>query len=189
MRIGVDVDGVLRNLYTKMVEVYKVVYPNEFYRPVEEWKSYILSDNFSIEDEIYDFLFDSEYTEEIYTEARPFYGIDIMRGITDKHSIELITDQKHNLPTFYTLNWLQGLGVPYHGLHFTKQKHLIDCDLYVEDNPKQIHSLVSHGKEVVVIDYLYNRPPDVMGAELSAGYNRYSSFYNFIKHFLKEGDL
>ena len=157
MRIGIDVDGVLRNLYDKLIEIYLRENPSEWCKPLQEWKSYYLKDNFSNGEDIYSFLWDSGHSQEIYLKAPSFPGIDIIDQMHQENEIEIITSQPNNRTAQYTLHWIRSMKIPYHGLHFTHDKCSIDCDVYVEDSPEHIHDMLHCGKQVVVIDYGYNK--------------------------------
>jgi len=157
MRIGIDIDGVLRNTYNKLVEVYLKTFPNEWCRPVQEWNSYLLSDNFSIGDDIYDFFFNSLHTKEIYLTAPIFKYTKELNTIAKTDTVEIITHQPNSNTEVYALQWMHQHKLNYDGIHFTQQKWAVDCDVYVEDSPEQIHELLHYGKNVVVIDYKYNK--------------------------------
>ena len=181
MRIGIDIDGVLRDLYTQLVDVYLREYPDEWCRPVSEWGNYDISDVFSIGDEIYNFWFRSSCTKEIYQSAKPFPGYGIIHDMATKNEIEIISNQPNDLTTYFTLNWLQGLNLPYNGLHFTKDKFLIDCDIYVEDSPEQILRLRKDNKRVVVVKCPWNDNGQLDDEDLI----RVKDFYEFGKNVLK----
>lgn len=181
MRIGIDVDGVLRNLYIKLVEVYLREFPDGWCRPVSEWHQYNIDNDFSIGKDIYDFWFNSKHTKEIYMESPSFSGIDIIDQIAEDNEIEIITNQPNPNTAQYTLQWLQNLNIPYNGLHFTKDKEFIDCDIYVDDSAEQILNLRNENKRVAVVDQPWNNNGQLTDEDII----RVKDFYEFGTNVLK----
>lgn len=67
----------------------------------------------------------------------------------------------HRQAVTQTLEWLEQHGIPYWDLCFMAAKSSVDADVYVEDSPRNIHTLRAAGKRVIVFQNSTNRdlPP------------------------------
>lgn len=184
MRVGVDIDGCKRNIYEKLIQVYKREFDCSGYEhwvhPVEKWSSYNVSDRFSIGGEIYNFWFHA-HAEEIYTHALPYPGIERIRDLAIKgHDIIVITDQPNPATTKYTLEWIYEY-LPAKEIHITPNKHLVQCDIYLDDAPHHLKNFKDHGLNYVVM----TRPWNINEPDLSDAV-RVKDLYEFEELILKD---
>ncbi|MFQ5772697.1 MAG: hypothetical protein ACE5HX_19335, partial [bacterium] len=132
MRLGIDVDGVLRNFVTSLINNYKADFPGHVIRPITDWG---LEKFFPLGEAIYDYMYRIR-PEEIFRYASLYKGAKTMmvdlQG--DGHKLWVLTNQPRGTEK-YTLDWLQEFGIPYDQICFVDQKHLIDCDIYLDDSP------------------------------------------------------
>jgi 5'(3')-deoxyribonucleotidase len=75
------------------------------------------------------------------------------------------------------LEWLHKYEIPYFGIHFVHDKHLVDCDIYIDDSPQFIDLFNENGKKVVICDHRWNQS--------LIGYDRVGSFNDFAKNILE----
>ena len=66
IRIGIDIDGVMRDLYNPLIKKYKEIFPNKKVRPIEQW-DYKIENNFEIGEKIRVYWFNF-WANEIYFE-------------------------------------------------------------------------------------------------------------------------
>ena len=168
MRVGVDIDGCERDIYTKLVQVYKREFDcsgDEYWvDPIEKWNSYNISDRFSIGDEIYPFWFNA-HAEEIYKHALPYSGVGLFRSLAiSGYDIIALTDQPNPATTRYTVEWIHEY-LPVKEIHITPNKHLVECDIYLDDAPHHLKNFKDHDLNYVIMTRPWNiNEPDLNGA-------------------------
>lgn len=108
MRIGIEINGVLRDTLKKIQEVYEKWYIENPFSEEEEFKYEVLSDcttlnisehlKFKDDDELYNFLY-KEYTMEIFGHAGSveYNGMndfnDLYLDLRDNHEIIVVSDE------------------------------------------------------------------------------------------------
>ncbi|MFZ2238383.1 MAG: hypothetical protein WAV90_02425, partial [Gordonia amarae] len=58
------------------------------------------------------------------------------------------------------IGWLARHGIGFDALHFEPRKHLIGCQVYLDDAPHNIEALRGHGRTAVVRHTGYNTGVD-----------------------------
>ncbi|SNX54223.1 hypothetical protein [Thermoanaerobacterium sp. RBIITD] len=57
-----------------------------------------------------------------------------------------------------TRKWIEKQGIyNKHAVYFTASKHILEADVYLEDDPQQISKLLSIGKPVLIPSWQYNQ--------------------------------
>ena len=61
-----------------------------------------------------------------------------------------------------TYAWIADKRLPTREVHITAQKWRVPCDVYVDDNPFQLHDIVKNRREATVCRFVrpWNRPVD-----------------------------
>ena len=89
-------------------------------------------------------------------------AVETIKEWHKEHNISLITS-RYSLFNRQTKDWLNKHGIPFHELHHakegTKHKKANGCDLFIEDNLEECHSLVDHCGKVLLFDQPWNRKP------------------------------
>ena len=144
-RIGIDCDGVLRDLIPAIVDGIKTTHPqhaDKILTPTSwDWEDWL---PFWTEDEAEQYIFEDNHLD--------FFGIDcpaittavedwtILRAWAIKHGHELIlvsAQRDHCIEP--TEAWLKEWGfVGFDEIHFTKQKWSIDVDVLIDDSPEKL---------------------------------------------------
>jgi hypothetical protein len=158
MRIGLDIDGCVRDIHSKLVQVYRRELDEEFHwcdNP-EKWAVYEISNYFSLGKGVYDFWFKT-HAKEIYTKSLPFPDLYEIEALYDEgDDIIVLTDQPNQETTIYTLEWVLK-HIPYAiEIHFTPNKGSVGCDVYFDDAPHHIKNIVSCGGKVVIRGHRWN---------------------------------
>ena len=163
MRIGVDIDGVLRDFVGSLLIQYYKDFPNHEVEAITEWD---LHNFFPVGKAIYPYAFNVK-AKEVFEDAEPYPGAYVaMIALKERgHEIIYVTTQPHG-KEIHTLNWLLKHNFPYDGLVITGMKDIANCDVYIDDGPHNIKALQDAGKEVVIYDQPWNR--------LSLGMRAYS---------------
>lgn len=145
--IGVDLDGVVRNLYHPLVELFREEMPNETIKDVQFWDDYRVSKHTSIGDRIYRYWF-VDWAAKLYGNA-PAYDetvrdLSLLKSLG--HKIHFITAQPNQICELLTLQWIQDEVINYDSIHFTQDKWKVECDCYVDDSPEQLRAYNAHGR-------------------------------------------
>lgn len=162
--LGVDLDGVCADFYSKMREV------------VADWLGVpdrSLSDDFEYGLKAWG-VRDIEHYKRIHrygvTQHRLFLEVPEMPGAgpalrrlaDDGVHVRIITHRLF-IPHFHqeavrqTVEWLDRRGIPYWDLCFVRDKIEVGADLYVEDSPDNIEALALMDKPVIVFSNSTNR--------------------------------
>jgi 5'(3')-deoxyribonucleotidase len=153
MKIGIDVDGVLRDFCQGLESVVKKHYPQylpEDYKGINNWK---LSDNFVAEKSDLQKIYWDEYSKEIMGESPAFEeNVEQMKRLiqysqepegTSDISFVCVTSQKPHA-RHHTLSWLGKYGLNFDTVYFRKgwQKWMVDVDYLVDDSPNNFENWV-----------------------------------------------
>ena len=167
MRIGIEINGVLRDTLKKISEVYEKWYIENPYRD-EESKGEIISElnsleimkhlKFKDEDELYNFLY-KEYTMEIFGHAGSveYNGMndlnDFYIDMRDRHDIRVVSDEVGKSKPA-SLFFLSKFGCLIESIKFYSESTInslwSSVDVLLTANP---NLLLNHSDSVTVIKY------------------------------------
>ena len=145
MRIGIDCDGVLRDLIPAIVDGIKTTHPqhtDKILTPTSwDWEQWL---PFWTEDETEKYVFEDNYLDFFGVECPPIKSAvedwPILRAWAIKHGHELClvsAQREHCIEP--TEAWLKEWGfVGFDEIHFTKQKWSIDVDVLIDDSPEKL---------------------------------------------------
>lgn len=168
MRIGIDIDGTIRDIYSPLKKIMKETFHLDSL-PISEWTDYEIWNHFwhntyeITESKFKELWFNSCKTESIYCDEANIYrwtkwGINKLKE--DGHKIILISASPNINTQLYTIRWLIGNSLHYDEIHFTEygSKKFVDCDIYVEDSPYQLRTLYSEtGSFIYCVDRPWNK--------------------------------
>ena len=130
MKIGIDIDGVIRDFFGKTEEVYFRKYPSH---KLIRRDVYDISLWFPIGKEIYKFAFET-HSKEIYTRAQTYKNaFDFMIKLRRNNHVILVTSQSTKNLEELTKKWLEIKKIPYDELIFTKDKSEFIGDYLLDD--------------------------------------------------------
>lgn len=167
MRIGIEINGVLRDTLKKISEVYEKWYIENPYRDKES-KGEIISElnsleimkhlKFKDEDELYNFLY-KEYTMEIFGHAGSveYNGMndlnDFYIDMRDRHDIMVVSDEMGKSKPA-SLFFLSKFGCLTESIKFYSESTInslwSSVDVLLTANP---NLLLNHSDSVIVIKY------------------------------------
>ena len=145
MRIGIDCDGVLRDLIPAIVDSIKTTHPqhaDKILTPTSwDWEQWL---PFWTDDETEKYIFEDNYLDFFGVECEPIKEAvedwAILRAWAIKHGHELClvsAQREHCIEP--TEAWLKKWGfVGFDEIHFTKNKWSIDVDVLIDDSPEKL---------------------------------------------------
>jgi len=159
MRIGIDCDGVLRDLITCITDTVKVTHPQHADKILEptswDWDQWL---PFWTNDETEKYVFENNYLDFFGDGCPPIKSAvedwPKLRAwaIENGHELVLVSAQREHCIE-PTEAWLQRWGfVGFDEIHFTKHKHLVDVDVLIDDSPEKLEKFekesVNHGTAI-----------------------------------------
>jgi 5'(3')-deoxyribonucleotidase len=167
MRIGIDVDGVLRDFCDGLLKVVREEYPHymkDDFVEINDWK---LANNFNCEKTDLQEIYWYKYADKIMGNSNPIYGaIEQMYNLfewadNNNHSVVCVTSQKPHA-RHYTLSWLGKYGLNFDTVYFRKgwQKWMVDVDYLIDDSPNNFDNWVrGRGMQegFILMDRPYNQ--------------------------------
>ncbi len=153
MIVAVDIDGVLRDIITKINEVYKREYPSHNIKEIKEWG---LHKSYPIGHGIYHFVFE-KHAKEIFTYAKPYdYAVEFCRRLRYSAGYLILCSTQSLKCQKYTLEWLDLNNFEYDTIAFTTNKEIIRCDILLDDGVHNLEAIRSSGNETIPI--CFDRP-------------------------------
>lgn len=168
-----DIDGVLRDLVTKLIEVYKRELPNEIsVNHADEIKQFDLKYYFSIKEDIYNFLMKT-HSLEIYCNAKRYeQAKEFLRELNKNNKIILVSNQENDLCVSATNKWLKYNQLDEYTVIYEKNKGKIKGDILLDDYTKNLKNFAETRRIAVCFDRSWNKDWD--------GF-RVHSYYEFIQ--------
>jgi hypothetical protein len=144
MKVGVDIDGVLRNFAESLVRQYKIYNPKSRVTPVNQWTKYELEDYFSGGNPVKDF-FIRTHPEKVYLEANPYKGAkQFIDRLNEKgHKVHLVSYQPTSEIKHLTRIWLAKNQIQNVYLNFTedRQKFNLGLDVLLDDYTENLNDV------------------------------------------------
>ena len=159
LRIGIDCDGVLRDLIPCITDSIKETHPQHTDKILEpnswNWEDWL---PFWTEDETEKYVFEDNYLDFFGPECPPIKEAvedwNKLRKWADEnnHELILVSAQRPHCEE-PTTDWLQRWGfVGWDEMHYTKHKWSIDVDFLIDDSPEKIEQFndrsVNHGRAI-----------------------------------------
>lgn len=152
MKIGIDVDGVIRNFMDKLIEVH--LRENPGHKLIRK-DIYDLSKWFPMGKNIYEFAFET-HAEEIYLNSRLYPGAQgFLKEIVKKNELTFVTKQPNKMLEELTLEWINKKELPYHSIIFTKDKSVFKGDYILDDYAGNLQRVLDIGNSIPVC---FDRP-------------------------------
>ena len=145
-KIGIDVDGVLRDFCDAVTKVVKRDFPQymkDDFTEIDDWR---LANCFNCNKEDLQSIYWHSHAEEIMGNANPMYGaIQKMYHLFDwaeknGHSLVCITSQKPHA-RHHTLSWLGKYALNFDTIYFRRgfEKPDVQVDYLVDDSPNNFN--------------------------------------------------
>ena len=181
---AIDVDSVLRDNLGEMVKLYNEEFNENM--SVEDIKNYKTDVSFPrIEDETgktSSQWFFQDHSEELFVEAKPFeHASEDIAELRKLGKVIIVTYQKTKLNKQQTLDWLEKNHIEYDGIVFAKDKSIVECDYFIDDNDWNFNGC--RARQGILINAPYNK--DVNLVELKKNTHckdieRFNSLHEFV---------
>ena len=153
-RIGIDIDGVLRDFSSDLYNVIKEHYPDyikpgsenvysveEIRKEMTDWD---LENNFDAEITDIKRVYREEHAETILAKGTPFVeDVDYLREQIrkDEHTFVAVTSQ-HPVCCHHTLTWFGKQELGFSSVYFKKgrKKWMVECDFLIDDSPNNYYA-------------------------------------------------
>jgi len=144
LRIGIDCDGVLRDLIPCITDSIKETHPHHADKILEpnswNWEDWL---PFWTEEETEKYVFEDNYLDFFGPECPPIDSAvedwNKLRAwaIENGHELVLVSAQRDHC-IGPTNAWLEECGFDFKEKHYTKQKWSIDVDVLIDDSPEKL---------------------------------------------------
>ena len=146
-RIGIDVDGVLRNLMTGINKVFKTHYP-EFIVGEIAYNYDFPHIKLPLKEK-FDIIF-NKYPEDIFFKTKPYPNtitqFQYLKRWAKKHNFKLVcatTQEPHLVGMTYL--WLGKHNLVFDELHITSDKGALGLDYLIDDAPHNYDNWIKNG--------------------------------------------
>ena len=158
MRIGIDCDGVLRDLITCITDTVKETHPQHTDKILTaeswDWEQWL---PFWTDDETEKYVFEDNYIDFFGPLCPPIQSsvydwVKLKRWAEDNgHELVLVSAQREHCEDL-TDEWLDEHGFDFFERHYTKHKWSVDVDVLIDDSPEKLDDFneksVSGGKPI-----------------------------------------
>ena len=155
MKIGIDLDNVIRDFTGKVKQVYFREHPS--HKLIRE-DIYNLVPWFPIGKDINDFVF-NKHAREIYLNAPPYKGaINFLHYLRKSNHLTIVTSQPSDLTTELTEMWISKNALPYDKLLFTHDKSEYVGDYLLDDSVGNLERIAEVRNSIpVCFDHPWNQ--------------------------------
>ena len=142
MRLGIDLDGVVADFNSGWMTRYNTDFGAALSpEDVTEWNAMVPLTHFADIDEFWTWASNGD-GPGLFRDLPLYPGASTaLRDLARDHDIVIITT-KPSWATADTFAWIANHGIPTREVHITDQKWRIDCDVYLDDGPHNLASLV-----------------------------------------------
>jgi 5'(3')-deoxyribonucleotidase len=164
IRVGIDVDGVLRDFDTKAMEIIKRLYPDKILSETTHGWDF---PNVDVPVSELAKIWQETHCEEIYREAGLMPGVKeefkLLKewGRTQRPGFQwLCVTAQMPYNACHTLYWLGKHYFNFLETYVSNYKHKVDIDFLIDDSPKNYEKWVAAGrdeKEYILFDRPYNQ--------------------------------
>lgn len=164
IRIGIDVDGVLRDFDTKVMEIIRREYPDKVLDDtIHGWDF----PNVDMDIKELSKLWRETYPEDIYQNAPLITGVkesfaelkQWTRAQRTRYQFVCVTAQMPFL-AHHTYYWLGKHKFNFMETYISNNKHTVNIDLLVDDSPKNYDKWIAAGRDettFILVDRPYNQ--------------------------------
>lgn len=161
MRLGIDLDGVVANFTKGWMYFYNSQFGTELVpADSKRWNDVVDLTHFEDIAEFWRWCSDLD-GRSVFGHLEPFPGaIEALRDLADSGHHLIILTTKPGFAVEDTYEWIERHEIPATEIHILEDKWLVECEVYVDDGPHILPSLVSHRPESTVCRYVrpWNTP-------------------------------
>lgn len=134
MKVGIDVDGVLRDWASSLSNNYRLEFPRAQVDPITKWKTYDITPYFKNGMNVRDFfMYAKPY--EVYVDAKPYSkAAEFVEKLKKRgHDVHIVSYQPTQQLEQLTTMWLHKNNITGVTVHYTKDKHKVGLDVMLDD--------------------------------------------------------
>lgn len=142
MRLGIDLDGVTANFNAGWMRRYNEEHGTNL-KPemVQTWDAFVPLTRFESNAKFWEWA-RNKSGHGLFRDLPLFPGaLESLIRLSRDHEIVIITT-KPRWATSETFAWIADNGIPTREVHITARKWKVDCDVYLDDGPHNLESLV-----------------------------------------------
>jgi 5'(3')-deoxyribonucleotidase len=165
MRIGIDIDGVLRDFCKSFMEVMRKHYPETML--VDKLTDWQLEKHFTLSKKELQEIYWDKYCDAVFLEAPPIPGAieqmwDLFEWASEKDYTLVCVSSQRPIGRHNSLHWLGKHGLGFEETHFIKGRYKWkkDIDWLVDDSPENWHNWKKgrgDEKGFILMDAPYNQ--------------------------------
>ena len=181
---GVDIDQVLRDILSNMVELYNIHFNQNI--KFDEVKEYDVEKAFPAISSIgvtASKWFFQNHNDEIFNCAKSIGNpSDCISRLRKIGKVIIISYQKSNINKIGTLLWLEKHNIEYDGICFVKDKSIVHTDYLIDDNDWNFSGC--HAKHGILITAPYNKDKEIVQI-LDSSYCKDMTRFDTLEEFVK----
>jgi uncharacterized protein len=161
MRLGIDLDGVVANFTKGWIDFYNRDFDAALaVESAVEWDGLTDLTHFQDMREFWRWSSDLD-GRSLFWHLETFAGaVEALHALhSEGHEIVIIT-AKPDFAIADTHDWIARIGIPTDEVHITEDKWEVDCDVYLDDGPHVLPTLLLNRPDRVICRYVrpWNRP-------------------------------
>jgi 5'(3')-deoxyribonucleotidase len=162
LRLGIDLDGVVADFNAGWTALHNAEFGGELTADmVTMWDGLYELGGFDDMDAFWAWARGNEHRPSIFRHLDLLPGaIETLRRLDAEDHQIVIVSTKPDWAIHETMHWLADHEIPTREVHLTFTKHLVDCDIYLDDAPGVLPDLVEHHPDALVCRFVrpWNRP-------------------------------
>jgi 5'(3')-deoxyribonucleotidase len=159
LRLGIDLDGVVADFNAGWTALHNAEFGGEL--TADMWDGLNQLGGFDDMDAFWAWARGNEHRPSIFRHLDLLPGaIETLRRLDAEGHHVVIVSTKPDWAVHETLHWLADNEIPTREVHLTFAKHLVDCDIYLDDAPGVLPDLVEHHPDALVCRFVrpWNQP-------------------------------
>jgi 5'(3')-deoxyribonucleotidase len=155
MRLGIDLDGVVANFINGWMTRYNRDFGANLTEDlVDHWDAATDLTHFANMQAFWQWAGAAGNRPSIFRDLKTFPGaIETLRALAEDHDIVILT-MKPDWAAADTFAWIADRRLPTREVHLLRDKWRIDCDIYLDDSPHVLPSLLEHRPDSMVCRYV-----------------------------------
>jgi 5'(3')-deoxyribonucleotidase len=162
MRLGIDLDGVVANFNAGWMNRYNNDYGAELTPDmVKTWDTFVALTHFETNQDFWRWA-RNDGGRGLFRDLPVFpEAIESLKRLSRNHDIVIITTKPHWADA-ETFAWIAECGIPTREVHITGHKWKVDCDVYLDDGPHNLESLIVERPDRTICRFIrpWNHPVD-----------------------------
>ncbi|MEM1332129.1 MAG: hypothetical protein AAGG08_01615 [Actinomycetota bacterium] len=161
LRLGIDLDGVVADFNRGWTDLHNAEFGGSISPAVvDRWDCLPEVGGFADMREFWAWASPKKHRASIFRHLPVYEGaLEVLERLASDHHVVVVT-AKPRWAVHDTFAWLSDVGFPTTEVHVIDDKHLVDCDVYVDDSPHVLAALLRHRSDRAILRYVrpWNEP-------------------------------